>query len=290
MDMQNSQAQGDAAQLPVGPDIADGSGSTSDSPTGNEAPDAQTQSPEGEQTQGEMPEGQEPTGEDDGSGDQNKPFHEHPRWKEREEQWDQRFNDQETRHTKAIEDLTAEFNKKLTEVTGGKSGDEKNSESAPTEVPAWFGGDQESWNKFVAWNKQQLQQVAEMAQTGALKHISEQSEQRQKAIEQATAHINSEVARIQADKTLNPSGKPIDKNRLYKTVLDNKLVDTNGQWNYEAGVKIMLAEDSAKKSGAGSDKKKAFAANLGSDKSASSVDTNKATTSEHFADPTNRPW
>ena len=62
--------------------------------------------------------------------DKEKPFNEHPRWKERESEWNGKFNEQEKRHqeelTRAIQGIREEFKENKREANSSK-------------IPTWFG-------------------------------------------------------------------------------------------------------------------------------------------------------
>lgn len=203
----------------------------------------------------------------------------HPRWKEREEDWKERFNEQETRHT-------AEINKLREEFTG--KGDEKKRDDLPEDVPAWFGGDESAWRSFKTWNDANMKLTAEQARTQALTEIQNKSAEDQKRIEDATKYFTDEVGNIESDKTLNPDGTKLDRNKLLKFTMDNDLVDSKGRWNYRAAYQLMRAnvkQVSARETG----DRKQFAGATTDDKHSESK-TSTAMTSEDFANPSNRPW
>lgn len=205
--------------------------------------------------------------DEDNKGDAG--FADHPRWKEREDDWKQRFNEQEKRHLDEMEKLRQE-------VLG---------KNEPTEVPAWFGGDEKAWKAYQQDINSRIRKAKEEARDEALKEFSSKSEAEQKKIEEATQYMNSQIDEIEKDKSLNPEGEKIDKNKLLKFVLDNELVDTKGRWNYKAGWKLMKSQKTSK------DKKER--------KSLAGATTNDShtedkprdyTTPEDFQNPNNRPW
>ena len=212
---------------------------STDSPSENKETE-DTQSAEGDEeknTQQEDDAGDDDSTEDDATGgddddteDDSKetPFHEHPRWKQRETEWDKRFNDQETRHQDDLAKIREDF-----------GNDKKSAESKA--MPSWFGGDQKQWDAY------QADRVAEIkeAEDRVIKRFEGTKSAEQKAVEDATAFMKSEIVAIQDDKDLNPSGKPVDPNKLLKVVMDNELVDSKGRWNYRAGMKIMNASSKA---------------------------------------------
>lgn len=201
---------------------------------------------------------------DDG---EQKGFSDHPRWKEREQDWKERFNEQETRHADSIKGLREEFDGKI----------EKNVSHETNEVPEWFGGDADAWKSFESYQKNQITN----AQNKAQKEVLEQNTSQQKLIDDATKFMNDEIASIES------TGEKIDKNALLKFVIDNELVDTRGRWNYKAGHKMMRAGKTTKNSDL--TQKKNLANAVLDDNGEGEVDT-KYTTSEDFENPSERPW
>jgi len=184
-----------------------------------------------EETQ--SPEGEKPNTQDD--PDKDIPFHQHPRWKDRETEWDKRFNDQESRHQDDLRKLREEF-------AGAKK-----TNAEETEVPSWFGGSKEQWD---AYRKDRDAEI-KSAEERAYERITSTKSAEDKAVKEATDYMNSELTAIESDKTLNPKGAKIDPNKLLKIVMDNDLVDSKGRWNYRAGYAIMQnqANSSAPKPG-----------------------------------------
>lgn len=174
---------------------------------------------EGEETQ--STEGEDENTQSD--TDKDTPFHEHPRWKEREADWNKKFNDQETRHQDDLKAIREEF------------GQARKDNAEEKEIPSWFGGDQTQWN---AYRKDRDAEI-KAAENRVVEQFKNAKSSEDKAIEEATAYMNAEIASIEGDKTLNPDGKKIDPNKLLKIVMDNDLVDSKGRWNYKAGYRLM---------------------------------------------------
>lgn len=195
-------------------------------------------------------------------------FADHPRWKEREDDWKNRFNDQEKRHTDEIGKLRQEFTQS----------------HSKTEIPVWFGGDEEAWKAY----SQDLDTRLTKIRQDTLNEIKTKSESEQKAIDDATNFFNSEVKAIESDKTLNPEGREVDRNKILKFALDNKLCDTEGKWNYRAAFKMMGADNVFKVKQA-LNEKKIIANAMTSDKHSESKPQAFAT-SEDFAKPGAKPW
>jgi hypothetical protein len=239
------------------------------SSTGEKMDANQTQSPEGESNTGVNK-------KDDGIGDDN--LADHPRWKEREADWDKRFNEQETRHVGEITKLREEFEQRF------NSKNQIGEEGAPTEVPAWFGGDESQWKEFVKWNTT----LFNKAKSEALNEIQSKSAEEQKRIDEATNYFTDQVKSIESDKSINPKGEKIDRNKLLKFVLDNDLVDSKGRWNYRAGF-LLIKAGVAQVNSTSTDEKKRIANASTSDKHAESKPS-PFMTSEDFQKPGARPW
>lgn len=264
----NTQTQFPTEGQPAFPVVDTENENSADSST-EETTTEETQAPEGEENTGEKT---KPQGEEAKANETN--FADHPRWKEREDDWKGRFNDQEKRHTEEIQKLREEFG-------GNKapSGDE-----APSEIPSWFGGDEAQWKEFQTWN----QGLVTKAQEGIQKGIQEKTEAEQKAIEEATTFMNDEVSSIESDKTLNPDGIKVDKNKLLKFTMDNELVDTKGRWNYRAAFQLMQAGVKSAKAETIQEKKDVAGATTSEKKA--ETDKPAYTTTEDFNNPANRPW
>lgn len=246
----------------------------------------QTQSDEGEQTHTE-----EATKGVNGE----KGFADHPRWKERENDWTTRFNEQEQRHTDELSKVTSTMQDtvaKAVENALKNVGIDKTSEKAiPEEIPSWFGGDEKDWASFSKWNQQQISQAEERGAKKAQDAIENKTNEQQKAIDAATQYMNNEIMAIESDKALNPTGAKIDKNKLLKITLDNELVDIKGNWNYRAAYRIMQGESSSKeeKTNATEERKK-LAGAITSEKSETNKNNSNVVTSDTFNDPQQRPW
>ena len=215
--------------------------------------------------------------EDKKGGEDN--FADHPRWKERETDWTKRFNEQETRHVDEIAKLRQEIDEKY-----GK----KNTGSESVQVPAWFGGDEDAWKEYLGFLEKQNEGILTKAEERALNRITAKQTEEQKAIDVATTYFNESVATIESDKTINPDGTKVDRNKLLKFTLDNDLVDSKGRWNYRAAFQLMKAGVTSTKNNSTDEKKKIAAATTSENR----AEEKKAgfTTSADFAKPGARPW
>lgn len=198
-------------------------------------------------------------------------FLDHPRWKEREEDWKKRFNDQETRHQTDIKAIREEF--------GGKR--EANAEQ--TKIPSWFGGTQEQWDAYRADRDTEIKAAEERA----IERIKGEKSSEEKAVKEATDYMQNQISEIESDKELNPDGSKVDPNKLLKFVLDNDLVDSKGRWNYRAGFRLMKANGGTTTQNNNGDRKKIAGATTSESKSESKPPAFK--TSADFKG-SKRPW
>lgn len=245
---------------------------------GNENPsESSTENTNGDQTQSQ--EGKENSGGYENKGgaakkEDDKNFADHPRWQEREADWKKRFNEQEERHTQEIAKLREEFAPLA----------KKSSTTTPTEIPAWFGGDEEQWAEYQKYESERLARVREET----LKEFQDKSASEQKAIEEATKYMNEQVAALEADKEVNPSGQKVDKNKLLKFVFDNDLVDTKGRWNYRAGYIMMNGQATRTKTDTTKERKEIAGATTS--ERGGETRPPAVTTSADFSKPGSRPW
>lgn len=246
---------------------------TADSPTVQETEENQTT------TDPTQAQGGEQTPEENKEGDDDRGFADHPAWQEREETWKTRFNEQETRHTGELDKLREELTQQIQEL-----GPKATTEDTLADIPSWFGGDEQQWAEFQAWNKT----LAEEAKTNALKEVTSKEEQKQKAIEEATKHFESEVVSIESDKGVNPQGAKVDRNKLMKFVMDNDLVTSDGKWNYRAGWQLMQSKQGSTNTDVIDEKKKVAQATSTDGRSETKDPT--YSTPEDFEHPSNRPW
>ncbi len=210
----------------------------------NKENDNSSSSSEGEQNNGaegdSSNQDQNKDGEGNGTGEKDGGFLDHPRWKEREEDWKKRFNDQETRHQADLQAIREEF------------GTARKDNAKETKIPSWFGGTQEQWDAYRTDRDQEIKAAEERA----IERVKGEKSAEEKAIKEATDFMQAEIAAIESDKELNPDGSKVDPNKLLKIVLDNELVDSKGRWNYRAGFKIMKANGGTTTQNTTGDRKK----------------------------------
>lgn len=218
--------------------------------------------------------GAENPDENNGDGEKKKGFADDPRWKEREEDWKRRYNEQETRHTE-------ELGKLREEILGKISPAQK-----PTkpEVPAWFGGDENDWKEYQDYQRSTIEEV----QKNTLEQVRKTQQDEQKRIDEATTYFNEQIALLESDKTINPKGEKIDRNKLLKFTLDNELVDTKGRWNYKAALLLMRSVGTQVKTTNTNERKKIAGATTENNRAEEK--SSNVTTSEDFQKPGARPW
>lgn len=255
----------------------------------------QTPSPTGEQQQAQTPpqaDGTQPEGE---QIDWSKfpDFTKHPRWQEREEEWKERFNGQEQRHVEELNKIRTEMEQKYgkpnastPQPTPQGQQPQGGNQETPEQVPPWFGGDQEAWDQFRAWNDKNLESRVKSAREGWENENKQKTEAEQTAIKEATDFMNTETTRLESDKAINPQGLKIDKNKLMKIVEKFGLVDPQGRWNWAAGFEFYKNHASAGKLNTLDDRKEVAAATTSENRAEPQPAT--VATSDDFKKE--RPW
>lgn len=212
-----------------------------DSEETTEESQTETETTEGDEV--ELEEGAEEGADEGGKpkGEPKKtPFHEHPRWKEREKDWNDKFDalkrEMSEASAKEIQELKAQIATRK----------EENAELTEADIPDWFNGDLETYKKFDAHQTSRMQKMvsaaAKAAEENAVNRIKGESERETKAVQEATAWLESEISRLQDDPNLNPSGEPINRAELFAIAQENDLIDSKGRWNYQAAMKILARE------------------------------------------------
>lgn len=158
----------------------------------------------------EETEGSKPV-EGDNTPDKELPFHEHPRWKAREEE---------------LENLRHE----VIELKTLKEDKKEN-----TTIPEWFkelfGENEKAWEKYSERESVREQEIEQ-------KIISRQEETRvqsENEIKYWNKWVDDEIGRLEGE------GKHFDKNKLIKTMLDYRPSDEKGNFDFNAGYKIYEA-------------------------------------------------
>ena len=207
------------------------------------------------------------------TGDEN--LADHPRWKERETDWTERFNSQEKRHVDELASIREELDRRFSE----------NREVAkPTEIPDWFGNNEQAWKGYQLYETKLLAKVREET----LKEFQIRMTAEQKAKEDATKDMENQVVALENDKSLNPEGQKIDRNKLWKVIDDYKLLDAStGKWNYKAAFKMLKPEEVFQAKAALDEKKKLADATTSNNRAETKMSDIK--TSDDFKGA-NRPW
>lgn len=177
-----------------------------------------TESP-AENKQGE----EKPAGGDNTQNSQNSqkevPFHQHPRWIERENELNA-LKTRDSEREKEIQDLKS-FRDSVTKS------------SSP--IPRWFstlyGENTEAWD---AYKEQDIANRNEIK-----KEILEEQEaiqqKRQEEVKYWDKWVNDEVTKLQT------SGKQFDRNELLKVMMEYKPTDAENNLDFEAGLRIYEA-------------------------------------------------
>lgn len=208
----------------------------------------------------------EDTGDKKPVDDKNLPFHEHPRWKEREDSWNKR-----------LADIKKESDDKIAALE---------SRVAPTvekeiDVPGWFGGDAEQYKQFLEDQKK----LVSNAEQERIQEQQKQADNQKKLVEDATTEFNTALAAIETE-----SGEKIDPNKFLKFVMDEQFIDFQSKkWDYTRAWKFYKIANPPKESNLGN--RKAFADATLKDKNTGSTDINNRPfkTAKDFRGAA-RPW
>lgn len=160
------------------------------------------------------------------------PFHQHPRWIEREKQWNAKLDNVQQATAKEIETLKSQI--------GTRQAEQK--EMSDDDIPEWFNGDLGTYKKFHGHQTKMIQDAVKAAEGNVLNKLKEDSGKETKAIGEATDWFRSELSRIESDATLNPSGEALNQTELLTIARDNDLIDSGGRWNWAAAARIYAKE------------------------------------------------
>jgi len=184
--------------------------------------------------------------------DESVPFHKHPRWKEREDDWNKRLEEQERK-----------FHKEIDEVK-----DETKKISTPEKtVPNWFsqlyGDDQDVYREYQQAHQQERDELKEDIR----KEMNENKKKEIEDVEKAEDWIDSEIETIGADNNIDLSkqgGKNDLRNEFVSFMQDKKIFNEQGNLDFKTGWQFFNQEkDGAKKEK--DDARKKIADNTGSD-------------------------
>jgi len=145
------------------------------------------------------------------------PFHEHPRWKKREEDWNKRMEEQKQ-----------EFEKKIQEAIPAPKQEEEQEDIDPM-FSRLFGEDQEAYKAYQEFRQKEKQEAYEYTKA----QFTAEREQQATQEKQWTDWVDGEVNKLTA------SGKTFDKNELLKVALDFKPTDDKGQISLEKAYTIL---------------------------------------------------
>ena len=250
--------------------------------TGNDNPDGSSpKTNETDQTQSSGGESKPDATKDGGSESKNLNTPPAERWVERENDWKKRFNDQEVRHTSELTKLREDFDQRFAKVSPKETGESP-------EIPQWFGGEEEAWKQYEIHTQRLIEQAIKQATEKTLNTINERTAKEQKEIDEATKWFQDEVSAMESDKELNPQGLEIDRNKLLKITLDNKIVDPDtGKWNYRLAFKLMKPAEVFQVKKDLKERKNLASATISDDR----INKPQAfKTSEDFKNPSVKPW
>lgn len=148
----------------------------------------------------------------------NLPFHQHPRWIERENELNElRERDEQT-------------SRELAELKAFKETSTKQTED--TTVPEWFselyGDNQVAWSKYNAHEQTRTEEIENRI-------IARQREEQTKASQEAShwdKWVDTEVTKLES------KGYKFERNELIQTMVEFRPTDADNNFDFEAGYKI----------------------------------------------------
>ena len=172
--------------------------------------------------QGEVPKQEEPN-----TGEQEVPFHKHPRFKEV-------YDDLKEERTarKELEERLKEFEGKLA----------TKQEPQPVSVPEWWMGDEASWQQFakrdqslIAQAKQEAKQEFQREQLEAKERDEAEKTKANEMIEESLGELRTKYGQF-------------DTNRLYKIIEEYRPTTEDGTWwDFERAYKILQMQEQAER-------------------------------------------
>lgn len=156
----------------------------------------------------------------DTENENNLPFHKHPRWIERENQ----FNNKLTA-------LQSDYEGKLSAIEQKLSGLENRGK--PVEIPKWFSGiygnDTQAWSDYLADQKARLDEAkAEILADQSRSQRAEREEQ-----EKWNTWVDSELSKLEGE------GKTFDRQKLIKVAVEYMPTDSEGNIDLHKAYDLM---------------------------------------------------
>lgn len=175
---------------------------------------------------GNKPDGTTPATEDK-KNDENVPFHQHPRWKARETEWNQKLEAMKHEYEEQMNNLK----KTVDEVV----------KPAQTSIPQWFrdmyGDDVPAWTKYSEASKNERAQIKSEILNELKAEQSKQTEEAKKWDNWVEKQISS----------LEDEGKKFDRNKLVKLMSDYRPVDEQGNYDFHKGYELYEKFESLEK-------------------------------------------
>ena len=169
------------------------------------------------------PKADKPEEGDNTPDEKNLPFHEHPRWKEREK---------ELKELRERDETTA---KELADLKAFKEKTEKTFAPQETKIPDWFrelyGDNEIAYQKYQEHEQSKEQEIEQRI-------LAKQQEEVQKTAQETakwSKWVEDNITKLEED------GAKFDRNKLIKTMLDYRPTDEAGNFDFQKGYKIYEA-------------------------------------------------
>ena len=190
-----------------------------------------------------------PSQEGKNTPDEDVPFHQHPRWKEREKDWNNRLKEQEQKFQDKIDDI------------------QKTSVPEETTVPEWFSklyGD--DIDVYTGYQKAHQQEKEEL-KTELREEMNKTSKSEKEEVKKVEDWIDSEITSIGEDNEIDlekKDGKNSLRNEFVAFMQDHKIFNEDGNLDFRSGWEFFQKGKDTTKKGK-DDARKIIADNAGTD-------------------------
>jgi len=152
------------------------------------------------------------------------PFHKHPRWKEREDEWNSKLEGIQSQHAKEMEDLKNFIQTSRAQSPGAEI-------KVPDKFTHLFGENPELYHSF---NDLVAEQATAIITKREQERIAEEEKQRQ-YVQELAKRYDAEIDQLKTQ-------HDFDVNEFKQYMIENQICNANGDYNFQVGIKAFMAE------------------------------------------------
>lgn len=154
----------------------------------------------------------------------NVPFHKHPRWQEREKEWNEKLEGIQSQHAQEMEELKNFIQQSHAQSPGAEI-------KVPDKFATLFGENPELFQNF-------NQLVAEQA----MAIISKREQERLVEEEKQRQHVQELAKRYDTEIDQLKTQHDFDVNEFKHYMIENQICNAQGDYNFQVGIKAFMAE------------------------------------------------